>query len=424
MLIAVIVALALLALLNRRSANSFLYPPALFAGVWSIYLFLLWWAGKLFYQIAEDTLFFYFCGALTFSAGGLCCSLFARPLQNNLCLTSPATSPGRRKALRRVLDVLLILLLLALPWYWRHIVQVAAQAGISDLWAAIRVQMIVEGTENTGAFRLMDNLVVLALILALLIYYEDDGTRTCRLRTYIAAALAFVYTLTTATRSSGVALALYLLALHWFKRGRITRNAAVSFLLVFVLIFSGLGILVRKGEARPEASLTENVPALVDGLLWYSLGGIVAFDTVLHEPTRVSPTQSVFRPILVAGSKLGLKRNVPQLHAEYVPIGPGKDMNIYTMYFSYVPEFGVAGTMLVMFVLGAAITAVYWWARRGSTIATLMFSVLFAGIVLSAFAENLVSTMNFTAKLLIFTWVLNARAGRHTASRPSPIDRC
>jgi oligosaccharide repeat unit polymerase len=193
---------------------------------------------------------------------------------------------------------------------------------------------------------------------------------------------------------------------------------------VFVLIFSGLGILVRKGEARPEASLTENVPALVDGFLWYSLGGIVAFDTVLHEPTRVPPTQSVFRPILVAGSKLGLRHSVPQLHAEYVPIGPGKDMNIYTMYFSYVPEFGVAGTMLVMFVLGAAITAVYWWARKGNTIATLMFSVLFAGIVLSAFAENLVSTMNFTAKLLIFAWALYAWAGRPTASRPSPIDRC
>ncbi|HEY7618076.1 MAG TPA: O-antigen polymerase [Terriglobales bacterium] len=405
-------ALALLAILNRCLASSFLYPPALFAGVWTLYLTLLWLSGESFFQIGEDTLSFYFCAALAFSLGGLCVRVFWRPGPGALTVPFTTVPPERQAALHCVLDGLLIILVAALPVYWRYVVRLASQAEIGDLWAAIRLQMIVEGTENTGALRFMDNLVVLALILALIAYYEDDGTRRRRIRTCLAVGLAFVYTFTTATRASGVTLVLCLLALHWLKHRRVTRRALLSLLLVFVIMFSTLGILLRKGEAQPEATLAENVSALVDGFLWYSLGGIVAFDAVFHEPTRVPPTQSVFRPLLLVANKLGANLDIPPLHAEYIPIGPAKDMNVYTMYFSYFPACGRARTMLVMFILGFATTAIYDLASAGNRTATFVFAVLFAGIVLSAFAENLISSMNFTAKLLLVTWALYGWAGR------------
>jgi len=407
MIVIVIIALTILAWLNRYAAKSFLYPPAFFAGLWAIYLLLLWLSGRVFFSVADDTLFFYFWGAVAFSTGGQVASFLSRMRTNRAAYTPVQPSQEQRRKVRRVLDVLLLTLVAAIPLYWHYVLQLATQANISNLWVAIRVQMIEAGeSENSSSFRLMDNLVVLSLITALVTYYEDDGTRARRLRTYLAVGLALIYTSMTAARFSSICLIVSLVALNWLKRGGISRRAIIALSLVFVLVFSALGILLHKGAVRADETVWENVPALVDGFLWYTLGGIVAFDTVLHNPNSVPAVQNIDRPLLLAANKFGGRYDLPSRHAEFVAIGPGKDINIYTFYFSYFPRFGVMGTAVIVFLLGLAVTMVYQSASSGNPLAVVFFSILFSGIVLSEYAENLVLNLNFIAKALVFTWIL------------------
>lgn len=424
MLIGIVIAMGLLAVLNAWSAKSFLYPPALFAAVWTISLVLLCISQSTFFRVGDDTLFFYFCGTLAFTGGGWCWSFLAGAFSRSARKIPASISPAHRRRLHLALDILLLALLAGLPFYWHYLLNLAAETNIPDLWVAIRAGALEQGTETPNMFHMMDNLVVLAMILALVTYFEDDGSRSRRIRTCLTAGIAFVYTFASATRASGISLALSLLALYWLKHGRIGRRALAVFVLVFSVVFSGLGILVRKGAAQPEQTISENVPALVDGFLWYSLGGIVAFDTVLHAPTTIPATQSVFRPIFIVASKLGFRSEVPLLHAEYTPIGPGKETNIYTMYFSYYPLLGFAGTMWVVFLLGLGITATYNFARCGDTLATFAFSVLFAGIFLSPYAENLVSSMNYVAKLLLSCWVFYGWRSLSPGRKASRLKAC
>ena len=58
-------------MLNFGIAKNFLYPPALFTGVWLLSLIGVALSGNTFYAVSTGALLVYFIGALAFSIGGL-----------------------------------------------------------------------------------------------------------------------------------------------------------------------------------------------------------------------------------------------------------------------------------------------------------------------------------------------------------------
>lgn len=406
MLLVLTLTFTLLTWLNRRIGGSLLYPAAAFSAIWGICFALLWLSGPIFFRITDDTLVFYACGAIAFSAGGFCSTCFSSRSEQPI-LYARLTMQHESDRVNIFVNYILMGLAIGVPFYWKHVVDVASQSIVPDFWVALRTQMIAAGEDTTGQFRLMDNLVVLSLIVALIAYYNYDGkSRASALRAWGAVILAFVYTLMTASRSSSIALVLSLVALDWMKHGRLSRRMMVVLSMLFLFAFSVLSVLLQKGEARKDASFVENVPALADGFLWYSLGGIVAFDQIYQQPTVVPAVQNIDRPVLMALNKFGERYSIPSEHAEYVPIGPQKDMNIFTFYYSYLPEFGVVGSLFIVFLLGSGVTLLYRIACSGNAVATIVYSVIFAGILLSVYAEELILNSNFMFKSMLVTFLL------------------
>ena len=400
----VISVLTALAFVNRRLAGSLLYPPASLAALWSVYLVLYSLSGNLFFKVGDDTLFFYMWCACAFSAGGIITLLFAR--DKRVDRVAAPVSDRRKKIVRRILDGLLVILVIGLPFYVHYIMALLADGGLVEFFVTIRAKMVELSDDAIGSVSFMDNLAVLANAVPLLVYFEDDGSRGRRWRTWLSLVLALAYNLLTAGRAGFVTLILSLFALHWLKEKRPNWKVLTALGMAFIIIFAALAILVRKGDVEKEATFVENLPAVFDGFLWYALGGIVAFDTIYHHPTRIEANQNLDRDLKVVARKFDSHVEVPSIHSQYTTIGPGGNMNIYTAYFSYYPEFGFAGTSFILFLLGGILTWVYLLAGTGSSQAMILYSILFSGVVLTGYAENLVLNLNFLGKMFLVTFLL------------------
>src|SRR5207247_643534 len=79
------------------------------------------------------------------------------------------------------------------------------------------------------------------------------------------------------------------------------------------------------------------------------------------------------------------------------------DTNVYSIYFAYYPDYGLAGASIIMLVLGAILTRVYQKAIRGNPRALVLYASVFSGILLSGFSEYFLLTINFWVKAVVYT---------------------
>jgi oligosaccharide repeat unit polymerase len=405
MIIAVIFALAGLATLNWFVRRSLLYPPAYFAFAWTGFLLLLALSGSMFYPISAPTLLFYFAGAFFFSVGGLC-STFLTDVSMK-AEPAPLESFETTRAVRRVmLDGLLLSVIIAIPLYYRWLKQLVGVAEGSFL-AAVRANLLFySDTEAVRKFSLLDNFVAVSIPLTLLMFLENDGTLSRKLRVWIAAVAALTINVLSGGRAGAITLLLSLVALSWIVNRRLNWRLLAAAGVMFVLLFSFIAIALEKGTTRRDASLMENVPTIVEGFQWYAVGGIVGFDQVYHNPTIIPASWDLRKPFAGIANKLGQRVETKSLHAAYLMVGPRKPDNVYTMYFAYVPLLGSAGTLFLMTCLGFVLALIHRYAAARAPEALVLFAFCLAGLTLSGFNESILLAVNPLVKAFLLTALL------------------
>jgi oligosaccharide repeat unit polymerase len=402
-LTAILIALAALTGLNWYLGKTFLYPPATFAGAWLFYLSLYAVAGNRFLPISERSLLFFLAGAVMMTLGGFLASfgyhLFGR--------ADVKPRAPQRSAMGWPLSALVVLLVAAFPFYVRYVLDLVASGPSGDFWFILRNQMIssYEG-DAANQFHGIDNLVTLAAIVAMIACWEEDGSAKCRIRMYASALVGVLYQLGIASRSGAVSLLLALFAIRWLKKGKPSRVAIVAFVSTMLIVVFAMAWLLQKGDIDKKEAFVDNIGGLYDSFLLYAAGPPVAFDKMISDPTGVPPTLSVSQPLLLFANKFGARFETPPSVPEFTTIGRIGNQNAYTMYFSYVPEFGFAGALLLMVVLGAATTVVFISARHGNGTAAVLCGFFFASAILSAFAEYYLLALNFIVKIALLTWLL------------------
>jgi oligosaccharide repeat unit polymerase len=428
MTLAISLVILAIAGLNRWIGKSVLYPPVLFSMVWAFSLFLVYQGGRAFFPIAGDTLLFYLWGVCAFAVGGAL----------GLGIWSLRVVPGpprcskieasRSDAIHRSLDALLLLLLIALPFYIKRLLDLASGTVIADFWMGIHSRLTDYGTEEgSRTVSLLDNCVVLSLVVAMVACREDDGTRPSRLRSVLAAAIALTYTLLRGERAGAIILLLGLLSISWIRGRKIKWKFLLVVTSAFFAVFFAIAFLLEKGYVERQAALRENVPALAQQVEWYAAGGVVAFDQVFHDPKKIPPVWGIDRTFRQAANKLGANFQIPSLHADFVDIGPEMFTNVYTFYFAYFPDFGMSGVTIILLILGLIASYVFQLAAHGNPIAQIVFGILFADIALSGFADEFFLGLNFLAKTLLFTYLLYRWRGLESLPRlrskagPGPV---
>jgi oligosaccharide repeat unit polymerase len=391
------------ALYIERSA---VYPPFAMAACWAAFLTFHACSRSVLFPIHEETVLFFVAGALSFWFGGLCVHFFYRP--------ESSTGQYDSTRVKKILNVLLLILGVAFPFYVRFIFDLVGDVANGMWWFVLKERLIEEHTRALSGFSVMDNLVVLADIVVIIAWYHRD---TEKWRAWAAFGFFILYTLPTAARAGFVFVLLSLFTIEALRRRRIPWRALIALGLVFALAFFGLAILIGSSGASADQTLAENAPSLAMVFQLYAVGSLVAFDNLYRHPSAIAPTQDIDRNFKIIANKLGFRTEIPDLNAEFSTVGTyGLDTNAYTIYFSYFPQLGTLGSLAMMLLLGAVVTAAYFKAISGGPQAVIMFAILFYGIPLSGYSENYFMNLNFLAKMLLFTFLFYG-----VRSRRSPI---
>jgi oligosaccharide repeat unit polymerase len=397
MLLLTIITLGLLAYINYRvGGKAILYPPVVFCGVWAIILLLIWIVGDFFYPILPQTLMIFLGGALSFSLASvvtLACLSF-RSKSGNL-----RAEQGLPKW---ILNTLLCVVLCGAPLGYRWISSVVAQSSANFL-AAAYLAMNDETRQADLDQSLFGNIVTLSVIVAMIAFRE---TWRGKMRASMAIMLALGMCLLTGGRSGIAGLVLAVIALSWLKGRRIHWKLMISLAMVALILFGAVAIALGKANSRPDATLADNAVPVVQGLVLYACGGVVAFDRVIREPNVVPYNWKINRFFLQTMNKFGAKFDVPSLHAGFVNVGPnGREQNVYTIYFAFL-EWGISGMMVLIGFIGMVTTIAYKKAMEGSDVASVMYGALFGGLVLSPYNEGFFFALNILIKIYAVSWLV------------------
>ncbi|HHV61378.1 MAG TPA: oligosaccharide repeat unit polymerase [Firmicutes bacterium] len=395
MIVVFAIMLAMLACINACIARSFLYPPAVFAALWSGLLFALAVSGDVFYTISPETMLVYLLGATAFSMGGFIALVLWRDRSD----PRPILSPSRRAFVRRMLGIGLILLTLAFPFYWHRLQRLSAESDFTNFWVGVRYQ-IAYG-EGLGVF---GYLIALARFLALIAFYENDGSRTGRTLTFAIIVLAFIYDLLTVARVGLYALIFGLIGISWMRSRRVTLKPLLAGIAAFLPAFAGAAVVLGKG-GNVNATVTENLAGVLRSLQVYALGGLVAFDKVVRDPwsfqgPRITTLRFFFAVANALGAHFDLPRVIPQYTMTPAPT------NVYTIYFSYFLDYGWVGVGIIMFILGNITARLYQAAARGNPQAVILYGVMFWSLMVSCAAEGFFISLSYWIQAVLYTFLL------------------
>ena len=402
-LVITVLLMAALAAMNYRVSQSALYPPALLATTWTILLGLLLLTGDAYYPISPPTMIVYLAGVAAFSAGGFFSTHF---LAQAAAMATPRVS---RRPGGLILTGGLILLVAVLPLYWDHIQDFAASAASEDFWRSVRAESIVQGDDwslKTLVTLIWEAGSVLAVLLAITAVAENNGSRFSRIRMILLIGIALLYGMMTGASSGAVSLALGLIGIDAILRKGLRTRMIIVGLTVAIVSFAVVAAVLSKGNVESSASLSENVSGTIELAGVYLLGGVVAFDAVVQYPASIAPVWSMWRVFQLTANKFGANFDVPSVHAEYTDVSNDYTGNVYTMYFSYYPDYGLAGVCIIMVILGAILTVIYLKAVHGNPRAVVLYAFVFSGLVLSGFSESFFLGVNFWFKAVLYTMLV------------------
>ncbi|HLJ28101.1 MAG TPA: O-antigen polymerase [Candidatus Angelobacter sp.] len=385
-----ILVLSLLAFFNYRiGGKALLYPPVVFCGIWAFDLFLVWVAGDYFYPMLPETLFIFICGAFVFSLGCWVAVLFKERI--------PPPKPVLREASNRIITILVVLLALGAPLYYRWLSGVVSAGGGTAAFLALARVRTMELMGKSPAFTFFATMVEISVIVAMIAFWEKERHPK---RAVFAVVLALFMGGIMGQKVGPLTLVVGLLGIDWIKNRRIRWKVALVMVLVMVI-----AIVVIELYVHLNGSLQEQAGPILRQFALYSSGGMVGFDRMVREPNIVPQPNPIYVWYLRIIRRLGTQVEIPEV-SDFVTVGPQfATNNVYTVYGEYL-DWGYAGAILWVGGLGLLATLVYKRALQGRMISILLYGILLRNIVFSPFTEYFVSNAYLLVKVIAVAWLV------------------
>jgi oligosaccharide repeat unit polymerase len=393
--------LLLIAFLNLRLGRSILYPPAHFSLLWLALLIAALALSGTYFPLSLEAVAVFCVGVFAFSVGGALMLLITQRLPAAPRPLSTADSTS----IQYFLGGGLVLLVAALPLFWRYVLSVV-DPRFDNLWWGIRSGMIalaeVQGQKPWEQF-MYDNLTVLAILLAL----TAVAHRTERAASQVVAGslvvVATLYNLATGSRAGAFTVLLGSLGIIVIRRGRIMpRHIAVGIIAVAVMFVPVTVLRVRTGDVNKDLQVVSDIALL------YTVGPLTAFDQYLQYPAVLSQPWSVSHSVLHAANRLGFEVDAPSQHLDYVNVGAPWGMNVYTMFLAYFAEFGWLGVVVFPALVGFATVYMYRLAAERGGHVLILYAMAFSEICKSGFSEGFFMGLNMWFKAALYCVVLYA----------------
>ena len=394
MIYAVLIMHVCLVAINYRISRSWLYPPVVFTLLWSIVLFCLILSGDFFYQISASTLLIFLLGSLAFSAGGTIS--IARKVRVSSIVISGSNWTSR------VLDASLFLLIIMFPFYIKRLHDLSVMSGISDFWVGLRIQSASGFREN--GFGIFSYVIMLGNLSSLGALVQLTKSTYSKNKTYLILAMAFSYGILSAGRLDSMML-LVSLSCIFALDNKLKIKHVLLIAIVFLSLFIVPAYFMGKGMNK-KADFSQNAKSMKENIQVYFLGGPVAFDQGISTSDPGFSRDRSYLFFLRLYNALGLSESttVPPITFEY-SYTP-RLTNVYTLYFTYFSDFGLAGVIAIMFMLGITLSFLYRFATLGDPVHVILYSLGFSGLMFSSANDMFLTTLSAWIQAVFFLFLL------------------
>lgn len=390
--------LLLAALVLWRILRDGLHPAVVMPSVWGVTLVLVQIAQPFgFFPVAPASLLLFLSGLLIFSAGACLGSRLAAEI-------GPRTAPlaERLQVNYRALAICALLIHVVMLPLWLSEIQ--AIAGDTDDILVIAYQLRIKSVYDevtTGS--LVGNYLVLGMIVIPVLAVGVLSKRLHGGWALLVGAPWVVTNLLTNGRSTLVQLVLALIYFRLMLGPRITLKTAMTLAGMFLLVFGGGAVLVGKGGIDESVSVGEVAELIMLNFFDYALQGPILFSAYFENPTLVTPSWDPFRVPCLALERFGLCEPGP-LHQDFLFFGTGDRIgNVYSIFFSTYPKYGLLGTALILCFCGAWAAFHHQRFRQdGRLYHAVLAGFLFGAVVLSIFLDSFLPLLNFVIK----TWLV------------------
>jgi len=383
-----------LAFFNYYVAGTYLYPPVIFSAYWAGVLFVLALSGKMFYSISYNTLFIYLMGALAFSTGAIVPVMMRRIKK----IKAYNLKTIKNKYSDVIINIGLIVSIFVFPYYCFKLYQIASLSGFSNLWVGLRYATVYGGARIGW----LAYFIAFVRFLAVFSYIESKNVKSRKIRAYILIVLSLMYDLLSMGRTGAFSLILVLLGVKVVLDKKINFKSILIFAIISFIVFAIPAVLLGKGGST-ENSLSENLRGVLNSIMVYLLGGVVAFDNVAKNPELYTGTRIItFRFFIALLNRIGLENyDLPS----FIPIETytPAPINVYTIFFSYFLDYGYMGIFILLFIIGFFSSTIFISAYfKKSKVGIFLYGMIIAALLVSNMGEAFFSALSYWLQAGIF----------------------
>lgn len=393
--------LLLLAYILAVNFKDRLHPAPTMLATWGMIVLSIAMAHPLgYYQIETLPLLLYFCGVGAFVVGAT--------IANHAVYCS-----GRIKYkdktnainIERLTLFCLFAHMVMLPLWWEEIIaMVGGQTDLISLSFTLRYLTASEGEKLSS---LVGNYLVIGFVIVPILIKSAMELNIRWSTALFVSAPWFVTNIITNGRGALVQLMLAILYLY-ILQNRVMKFK--SFLIIGALIASVMTIgalLVGKNNATIEGSIGQLLFSSAENILDYTLQGPILFSSYFDNNNLIKPTWDAM------AFPCGLLQyfdvcTVGPLHQDYLPFNSdGRVGNVYSIFLSIYPKYGLAGLMLFLMLYGAWAGFHHHRARTTNSLThSLMAAYLYSAIILSIFSDLFAPSLNFFIKMIMLSMVI------------------
>ncbi|OOW01771.1 hypothetical protein MF6394_14350 [Pseudomonas sp. MF6394] len=369
------------------------HPSAVFPFTWA---FGLWGvsASELlgFYPIESEALLLFIAGGIVFSVASIATSEILRRSNSKSVASGYFYKPINAKKMVFFFCVLHVAILPSIYFDLTSLSPDLVQA------AYIARQRSVEGDDVLG-WAASNYLQVGTMLIPLFV--------VCYLKKWCSASSLLIISapwslliLLASGRSGLLQLLIGVLFIWVIVRGKLSAKLVIWVGGCFLLVLIGGAIATAKVALDSDESAGDFVYAFLEHFAGYAFQGPVLFARYFDGDISLEPLWSPFSSICHMLSFVGLCMPDPQ-HLAFNRYAPDLEGNVYSMYFSLYPKFGILGVVAFLSMYSVISTYTYFKAKSGNVYYMMLASFFMSSIVLSLFSDQISSSWWSLIKLTV-----------------------
>ena len=377
------------AILSRATMRDPFHPSFIFPAIWGGGLCLIAFTPLLgFYAVESDALLIFILGGAIFSAVSICISLFAKSFVHKgfFC---------RELNFNDLFLLFALLHLLVLPVAYSDLS--ALGSDFEQISYAARA-MSVAGESVFG--RLTANYLLLGLVIIPLFTIALAQRRIGWLKYLIIAFPWCALILVGSGRAGLIQMLLGLVFIYRVVYQKLPVKIMATLGLFFLVVLFVGAIATNKIDVSSDESVGEVMSIMLTHIAGYALQGPVLFSLYFDGTVRVFENWNPFISVCHLLSIVQLCTPLP-MHSEFNLYGDGLEGNVYSLYFSIFPGFGVLGVVFFIALYSAASTYAYLKAKQGHIFYMVISAYLYSAIVLSLFSDTFLPSLWFFMKVFV-----------------------